>query len=128
MQNPSSECPRFEICSAPLCPLEEKELQTKIWFPDDEICKKQPAPKWVATQRKIAKKAKDKNKYFTFGMLNRNCRISKGILGLDPEKDEVSQLAKWLKMHPEKRELTILEKKIIAKRFKKAREEKKNKK
>ena len=127
-QDLSSQCPRFEICSAPLCPLEEKELQNKIWYPDDEFCKKSPAPKWVADQRKIAKKAKDRNKYFTYDMLRRNCRISKGISGLDPEKDEAPQLVRWFEMHPEKRELSLLEKKIIAKRFKKAREEKENKK
>ena len=125
MHNPCSECSRFEICSALLCPLDVENLQNKAWFPDEEYCKKSPVPQWVVNQRKIAKKAKDKNKYFTYDMLKRNCRISKGILGLDPDKDEAPQLAKWFKMHPEKRELSVLEKKIIAKRFKKAREEKK---
>jgi len=127
MKSLSGNCPRFEQCSAPLCPLDEKGSLPGVWYPDEEICKKTPAPKWVRRQRKIAKKTGNKDTYFTYEMLSRDCKIAKGIVGLDPDKDDQMQSMKWLSMHPVKRELSIAEKKIIAERFKKSRD-KKNKK
>lgn len=125
MKNPAEKCPKFENCGASLCPLDKKHLEIGAWYPDEEICKWAPVPDWVLTQRKIAKKAKDNNKYFTYGMLKRNCKIVKGITGLDPDKAESPQLEKWFQMHPPKKELSKLQKKIIARRFKKAREKNK---
>ena len=125
MKNLSEKCPRYETCSASLCPLDRERLKAGVWYPGDEICKLTPAPSWVRMQRKIAKKARDKNKYFTYEMLKRNCRISNAIIGLDPDRDETSQLKKWFTLHPPKKELSNLEKKIIARRFKKAREKNK---
>ena len=125
MKDLSKECPRYKDCGAPMCPLDIEHLDIVAFYPDEEICKKTPAPDWVRAQRKIAKKAKDKNKYFTYGMLKRNCRIAKGIVGLDPNKPEAPQLIKWFESHPPKKELSKVEKKIIAKRFKKAREKNK---
>ena len=127
MKNTAEKCPRFGSCGASLCPLNVEHLKIGIWYPDEEICKKTPVPKWVRTQRKIVKSAKDKDKYFTYKMLKRGCRVARGIIGLDPDKEEILQLEKWFEMHPPKKELSALEKKIIAKRFKKARD-KKNKK
>ncbi len=31
------DCPKFEKCSAPLCPL-AKETEGMLWFADEEIC------------------------------------------------------------------------------------------
>lgn len=118
-------CPRYEVCGAVLCPLDKERLNIGAWYPDEAYCCKIPVPNWVRVQRKVAKKARDKERYFTYGMLTRNCKIAKGILGLDPDKDEAAQLIKWFGAHPPKKELSILEKKIIAKRFKEAREKNK---
>jgi hypothetical protein len=125
MENLIEQCPRFENCGAVLCPLDAERLQIVAWYPDDEICKKIPVPDWVRMQRKVAKKAKDIDRYFTYNMLKRNCKVAKGIVGLDPNKDELPQLNRWFRMHPPKKELSKLEKKIIAKRFKEYREQNK---
>ena len=124
MEDLAIKCKYYNGCSAPMCPLFKNRIHEWGWFPEDGICKQRPAPGWVLTQMKIAKKTKDKNKYFTYEMLNRNCRIGKGIIGLDPNKEEEYQLKEWLKMHPPKKELTKLQKDAITKRFKEAREKK----
>lgn len=127
MENSKEQCPKFESCGASLCPLNIEHLKIGIWHPDEEICKRIPVPGWVRMQRKIAKAARDKDRYFTYKMLKRNCKIAQGILGLNPDKDEIPQLEKWLEIHPAKKELSVLEKKIIAERFKKYREKVKDK-
>ncbi len=118
----AKECPRYETCSALICPLNfHKEY---IWFPDDEICRNPDYSKlrFIRNQKKIAKKAKDKSKYFNFQMLNRNCRITKGITGLDPEKDERLQLKKWLTLHPPLKKMSLAQKKAVVERFRKYRQ------
>lgn len=47
------ECPSWEGCSAPLCPLEP--LTDSQWFPDEDICHSRVITKtsWIKTQRKI---------------------------------------------------------------------------
>jgi len=57
----------------------------------------------VKTQKKISKRTKDNNKYYTYKMLNQNCKICRGILGLNPDKPEEPQLEDWLKKHPQKK-------------------------
>lgn len=119
------ECPRYETCSATLCPLNFPEKS--FWYPCDEICKNRDYSNldWIKNQKKIAKKAKDGSKYFNLQMLNRNCRITKGITGLDPEEDEGPQLKKWLTLHPPKKEMSLAQKKIVVERFRKYRRSKK---
>jgi len=92
--------------------------------PDEEICRKRNAPAWVKAQRKIAKKTKDNDKYFTYEMLNRNCRITSGIVGLDPDRSEEPQLRSWLARHKLKKELTPEEKQEIRERLKRGRAKK----
>jgi len=94
-------CPYFDSCNAPLCPMEDEEgLKKAIWYPDEEICRRRGLNyPWLRTQRKIAKRAKHGG-YFTIQMLSHPCRISQGIVGLDPDKDEGPQLQKWFKKHP----------------------------
>jgi len=94
------ECPYFDSCNAPLCPLDEEGLKKAIWYPGEDICKRRLNRPWLQTQRKIAKRAKHGDGYFTFEMITHPCRICKGIEGLDPDKDEAPQLEKWFKKHP----------------------------
>jgi len=51
------ECSRFDICSAPLCPLDE-EIDKRYWYPGEQICKAQKHNKhrWIKKQRSIVKR------------------------------------------------------------------------
>ena len=95
-------CPYFDSCSAPLCPMEnEEELKKAIWYPDEEVCRRRGLNHpWLKAQKKIARRAKHSDGYFTIQMLTHPCRICKGIEGLDPDKEEGPQLEKWFKKHP----------------------------
>ena len=76
------DCYNWENCSAQLCPMDESSLANCIWYPDEEVCKKTPAPDWVKRQK-------------TF-------RISPGIEGIDPNIDNwEKEVEKWNKQHPE---------------------------
>jgi hypothetical protein len=120
------ECNNFNTCSAPICPLcDKEENEYYTWFQDEEICTKNNTPTWVKRQKKISRKAKDNLTYFTFEMLNRNCVIKDGIVGLDPDSPEDPQLKKWLKLHPIKRELSEEERKEIGERLNKSARSKK---
>ncbi|UCF13210.1 MAG: hypothetical protein JSW06_02855 [Thermoplasmatales archaeon] len=108
-------CSKYNDCSAPMCPY-DKELKSSTWYPSEQTCSK-PGFNWISNQRKIAKKTQCQETYYTFNMLNRNCIISKGMKGLDPEKEEGDQLKKWLEKRPEKRKLSDSERKKISKRL-----------
>jgi hypothetical protein len=94
----------YEVCEAPLCPLESNSLT--IWYAEEEICRDREHRNlpWVQAQRKIAKFAPAG--YFTMEMLNRNCIIKTGMLGLNPDREERPQLQLWLKNHPAKQEIS----------------------
>jgi len=113
------DCPYFRKCSAPLCPLDPESLEHGIWYPFEQVCRRRSAPEWVKVQKKIKRKTKNVNRYFTFEMLNRNCVISKGIVGLNPDSrdDEEKQLKKWFKNHPPKKSLSAEEKAEIRRRL-----------
>ena len=98
------ECKMYEVCEAPFCPLESNSLI--IWYAGEEICRERVHRNipLVQAQRKIAKFAPAG--YFTLEMLNRNCIIKAGMLGLDPDKEEKPQLQLWLKNHPAKQEIS----------------------
>ncbi|GAG01481.1 unnamed protein product, partial [marine sediment metagenome] len=98
----SNQCRNFDSCSASLCPLDLEHLKIGIWYPDEEICRKKTVPDWIRRQRKIAKKTRDPNSYFTYPMLNHDCIIGKGMVGLEPNSDlpEEPQLKNWYKKHP----------------------------
>ena len=95
----ATDCSLWSSCDAPICPLDEVSLRTGIWYPDESICRKH-LHNWIQHQKKIAKKAKNKEKYFTFDMLKRDCIIGNGIEGLDPHSEEAPQLEKWFEKHP----------------------------
>ena len=107
------ECPRFEKCDAPLCPLDSDSFKNSIWYPDEEICKYQKVNQleWIKRQRKLSEKAQF-GFYFTYEMLNHKFIIRNGIKGLDPnrtESQEQADLKKWFSLHPETKEQKIAE-------------------
>jgi len=116
----SYQCRHFDSCSASLCPLDPEYLKIEIWYPDEEICRLKTVPNWVKIQKKIAKKTKDKNTYYTYEMLNRNCKVGTGMTGLNPDKPEELQLIAWLEKHPQKKAISEKQKKILIEARKKS--------
>ena len=94
-------CKFYEGCSAPLCPmLSDEDNKNYIWYPDEEICRKvKNIPNWIRQQRKVAKKAKSETYgyYFTLDMLKVKFRVTITVKGLDPDKEEPTQLKQWFK-------------------------------
>jgi hypothetical protein len=59
-------------------------------------------PDWVKRQRKVSRRAAPDG-YFTLAMLTQDCRISKGIKGIDPDgtdRERAAGEAAWFKAHP----------------------------
>jgi hypothetical protein len=110
------DCKYFDGCSAPLCPKDEGcypvgSLADRTWFPrtkvrDEDICRLADIPEWIKRQRKISRKATlgyALSGYFTLAMLQHDCRISKGMKGLDPNGTDTERSAweaAWFKAHP----------------------------
>jgi hypothetical protein len=95
------DCRYFDGCSAPLCPKDEG-VADRTWFPDEDICRLTAVPEWVKRQRKISRKAA-MGGYFTLAMLEHDCRISKGMKGIDPngtDKERTADEAAWFTAHP----------------------------
>jgi hypothetical protein len=95
------DCKYFDGCSAPLCPKDEG-IADRTWFPDEDICRLANTPDWVKRQRKISKKAAPGG-YFTLAMFTHDCRISRGMKGIDPDgtdRERACDEAAWLKAHP----------------------------
>ena len=97
------DCRYFGECSASICP-KDADVKKATWFPNEGICRLHDIPEWVKRQRKIAKKANSTDCFFfTFIMLQRDCRIARGIKGIDPdgtEKERAEAELAWLKAHP----------------------------
>jgi hypothetical protein len=78
----------------------------RTWFPDEDICRLADVPDWVKRQRKVSKKATlgcALSGYFTLAMLKQDCRISKGMKGIDPDGTDTERAAweaAWFKAHP----------------------------
>jgi hypothetical protein len=95
------DCKYFDGCSAPLCPKDEG-VADRTWFPDEDICRLADVPEWVKRQRKVSKKAA-MGGYFTLAMLKQDCRICKGMKGIDPDGTDMERAAgeaAWFKAHP----------------------------
>jgi len=57
----------YERCNAPVCPLDKQSLKNSIWYSGEPVCGKHGLDlKWLQIQRRIAKKAKDNTRYFTY--------------------------------------------------------------
>jgi hypothetical protein len=95
------DCKYFDGCSAPLCPRDEG-IADRTWFPDEDVCRLADIPDWVRRQRKVSRRAAPGG-YFTVAMLKHDCRISKGMKGIDPDgtdEKRAADEAAWFKAHP----------------------------
>lgn len=99
-------CGLYEECIAPLCPLDRSSLKG-IWYPNEEICRSRTHGNltWIRAQRKIAR-AKATG-YFNLEILNSIRTIRKGIMGLDPNAEEIPQLRRWIGLHEKKRQKPV---------------------
>jgi hypothetical protein len=105
----AKDCPRWDSCSANICPLDL--IDNAAWFPDEEICavRNFSTLPWVKRQRKIARKVRNKDYFFTMDMLNQDCIITAATEGLDPDADFANTetlIKRWLEKHPEKKAKT----------------------
>jgi hypothetical protein len=101
----SIECPYFDSCNAPICPLDENK-EKAIWYSDEAICKnpEYSGLDFIITQKKIAKvnKTHSVNGYFTFKMLNQKIIVRSGIQGINEDTPiEFSFIPEenWLRRH-----------------------------
>jgi hypothetical protein len=95
-------CPHFDICNAPLCPLDPQSLKHGAWFPDEDLCRRKYFGRhlWIRRQKKIVRATgRDFERgCFTADMLAHPCEIRKGIKGLDPDDGPITpeQGRKWI--------------------------------
>lgn len=116
----AKDCPRWNPCSANICPLDL--IVNAGWYPDEEICtsRNYSALPWIKRQRKIARKVRNKDFFFTYEMLNHNCIVTVATEGIDPDADfaDTETLVKrWLKKHPEKKAKTKEELELLKNRL-----------
>ena len=100
-------------------------ISNSIWYPDEQICvnKAFSGLLWIKNQRKIAKKDRDGDTYYTLKMLQQNCVIKTGITGLDADLTLIAvegEESKWLKNHPAKKEISPEKRAELAERGSKA--------
>ena len=50
-------CTRFNICNAPLCPL-DSDIKDRVWWADEEVCRsrKYGQHRWIRKQRSIQRR------------------------------------------------------------------------
>ena len=60
-------CPNV-ACSAPICPIDKGSLKNARWYPDEPVCpyKEYANLPWIITQKRIAKKARHLDRFFTY--------------------------------------------------------------
>lgn len=102
----TEDCTSYVKCNASICPLDKDSLENCLWYPDEEICRTIFSPLWIKQQKKIKKRCKNPNTYFTYEMLKQNFVVRTGIEGLSPDKERSPQLKKWIKNHKGRRKLT----------------------
>ena len=96
------DCPQYDTCAAPLCPLDLASLHGAIWYAEEAFCRRAHggrAPWFIQNQRKIARLPEPERRgYFTYAMLDAAGKVSKGINGLDVDKrgDKDEQEAAWI--------------------------------
>lgn len=98
------DCPHWiKGCSAPLCPL-ENNLEQAVWYPDEDICRSTKHAKgkaWIAKQRKVAKQAERTDQFFNVRTLSRDFVVRKGVLGVDPDSEDIeAAIKRWFRDHP----------------------------
>ena len=99
------ECPYFDSCNAPICPLDENKGKA-IWYSDEAICKNRDFSdlEYIKTQKKISKLNKKYavNGFFTLKMLDRPLFVRVGLEGLNEESDSKrlrKQEQNWILRH-----------------------------
>jgi hypothetical protein len=72
-------------CNAPICPRKSEEGK---WFPDERICAKRQFAglRWLRTQRRIQRRAVNREQLFTQQMLAVIKTVRPGIRGLDSNR------------------------------------------
>jgi len=94
LQIEASDCPHFNECDAPLCPL-DVNLEHHIWFPKDTVCRRRAVPEWVGKQKSIRRLKKiDPDRYFTVRMLDSMQEVTKDVEGISAD-DPVAE-STWL--------------------------------
>ncbi len=98
------QCPGFEGCKAPICPLDASFLKA-TWFPNEPICQGRAyrRERWRKVQVRISRTAKDHETCYTAAMLSAVRQVRGGIMGLNPE-DVVNpeRLNAWVKQRSER--------------------------
>ncbi|MBI4330802.1 MAG: hypothetical protein HY673_05945 [Chloroflexi bacterium] len=77
------DCPRWEGCSAPLCPM-SPNLKQAVWFPVEAVCRSElyAGLPWLMTQAEIARLPGKKHRgYFTVAMLRSIREVGPGLTG-----------------------------------------------
>ncbi len=90
------QCPQYDKCKSPICPLDPSSTANSLWYPGEQICVMRGAPAWVKTQRKVAKKATDASRFFKAGDLLSMRKVRK------PEGHRPDEMA-WDKVRPNAR-------------------------
>lgn len=94
---PETQCPRYEGCDAPLCPLAD-DLRSLTWFPGEPVCpmRKYARLPWLRKQRRIqALRRVNADGYFTVAMLETISKVRNGLAGADPNDGPLAE-ARWL--------------------------------
>jgi hypothetical protein len=80
----TKDCKSYEGCDAPICPMDDATKNIATWFADEEICGSLQfrKEKWRISQRRIAKRATDRDSYYTMAMLNAIDQVRTGIKGV----------------------------------------------
>jgi hypothetical protein len=98
------ECPYFDSCNAPICPIDENKGKA-IWYSDEAICKNRDFSdlEFIKTQKKISKvnKTHSVKGYFTLKMLDQKIIVRSGIQGINEDTHIDSSILEenWLKRH-----------------------------
>lgn len=111
MKKTKIDCRYVNECAAPMCPKSEDILKM-TWFADEDTCRLHDVPEWVKRQKKIAKNKDVVLGVFTLKMLQRDCKISKKLNGVDPDHNNQmfeKRINDWLESHPVKKSLSTAE-------------------
>ena len=81
---PYAKCPYYDRCENQICPMDSLKHKP-IWYADEGLClnPEYKNDRSVVAQKKLAKKKP--SGYFTYGMLNRDIVIRRGITGIEPD-------------------------------------------
>ncbi len=82
------DCPHWDTCDSPLCPLDATSLEHGVYYGDEDVCKRRDFAglPWVKAQRAIAKLGLGVDDgFFTVAMLSAVKQPRPGLKGLNPD-------------------------------------------